>query len=412
MKFIVAQIGARRGYAVPAILERAGMLERFYTDLCADAGAGKWLARAASLPFVNGRATRLAARRLPESIRAKTTSFAWPGLVHGLRSATGRRDAPESFRESMRWAVALGEAMTQRGFGAATHLYTMLGEGGGLLAAARARGLRVVTEIYILLSAEKLLAAERALFPEWDTATPVFTSIRREFGFDDLPVAPSDFAICPSEAVRDDLVVNWGVKPEQCALVPYGMNPELLDVRNEPVRERVLFAGTADLRKGIHYFAMAAEKLAHRPPSTVHRPEFRVAGNVTARVLQQPVCRHLNFLGRIPRTEMAREFATADVFVLPSLAEGSAEVTYEALACGVPVITTKAAGSVVRDGVEGRIVPERDPVALAEAIREVVEDRDKRERMACAARERARDYTWEKYGERLVTALKSCAPNP
>lgn len=103
---------------------------------------------------------------------------------------------------------------------------------------------------------------------------------------------------------------------------------------------------------------------------------------------------------------MRREFAGADVFVLPSLAEGSAEVTYEALACGVPVITTKAAGSVVRDGIEGRIVPERDPDAVAAAILEIVEDREKRNRMAFAARERARHYTWDRYGERLVTALR------
>ena len=95
------------------------------------------------------------------------------------------------------------------------------------------------------------------------------------------------------------------------------------------------------------------------------------------------------------------------MFVLPSLAEGSAEATYEALAAGVPVVTTRAAGSVVRDGIDGRIVPERDPVALADAIAEIVEDRDKRARMSEAARERARDYTWERYGERLVGALQT-----
>src|SRR6185503_19097558 len=113
------------------------------------------------------------------------------------------------------------------------------------------------------------------------------------------------------------------------------------------------------------YFALTAEKLAHRPPSTAHRFEFRVAGNVTPRVAQQSICRPLKFLGRVPRAGMVSEFARADVLVLPSLAEGSAEVTYEALACGVPVITTPEAGSVVRDGVEGRIVPSRDPEALA-----------------------------------------------
>ena len=46
MRFIVAQIGARHGYAVPEVLDRAGMLERFYTDMCGDIGWGRRLARA------------------------------------------------------------------------------------------------------------------------------------------------------------------------------------------------------------------------------------------------------------------------------------------------------------------------------------------------------------------------------
>jgi glycosyltransferase involved in cell wall biosynthesis len=61
----------------------------------------------------------------------------------------------------------------------------------------------------------------------------------------------------------------------------------------------------------------------------------------------------------------------------------------------------------VRDGVEGRVVPSRDPETLANAISEIIEDRQKRGRMSRAARERARDFTWECYGERLISTLKS-----
>jgi len=68
-------------------------------------------------------------------------------------------------------------------------------------------------------------------------------------------------------------------------------------------------------------------------------------------VYRQSICRSLSFLGRVPRDRIHEEFQTADLFVLPTLAEGSAEVTYEALAAGLPVITTKSAGSVVRDGI-------------------------------------------------------------
>jgi glycosyltransferase involved in cell wall biosynthesis len=404
MKLIVAQIGARRGYAVPDILEKAGMLERFYTDLVGNVGVGRILS---AFPLPNGRFRALARRRVPESIRAKTAIFVAPVDAILLPRAKKKGDAANIFRQTLRWSNALGRLMCARGFGEATHLYSMLGEGGPLLGAARSHGLRVVVEIYILLSTEKILAQERKQFPSWEPEAPDFSAIRREVGGSDLPITAQDFAICPSDAVRDDLVTNFGVQSAQCAVVPYGMNPELLSIRNEPVRGRVLFAGTADLRKGIHYFAKAAEKLAHRQQPAGHRLEFRVAGNVQPRVAQQPACRYLNFLGRIPRADMAREFAAADIFVLPSLAEGSAEVTYEALACGVPVITTPEAGSVVRDGIDGRIIPSRDPEVLAEAIGEIIEDREKRERMAHAARERARDYTWERYGERLVTALKS-----
>ena len=90
------------------------------------------------------------------------------------------------------------------------------------------------------------------------------------------PHADADSAICPSEWVRDDLVRNFGFPSERTAIVPYGVNPELFSVRNEPVRGRILFAGTAELRKGIHYLAAAAEKLLERRL----RCEFRVAGNV------------------------------------------------------------------------------------------------------------------------------------
>jgi len=405
MKFIVAQIGARRGYAVPAILERAGILERFYTDMTGDVALGRFFSALGALPFLAQSPRRLMGRRLPRHIRAKTITFPHLHFMHAVRRATIKHDLAATFRESVRFSDALGRAMTRCGFGNATHVYSMLGECGPLLIAAKERGLSVVSEIYILLSTERILVDERQKFPDWEPDVPNFAGIRHELGNEDVLLTRSDFAICPSETVRNDLTENFGFAHERTAVVPYGMSPELFSIRNQPVRGRTLFAGTAELRKGIHYFAMAAEKLTQRGL----RYEFRVAGNVKPSVSSKSICRHLDFLGRIPRDEMTREFAVADIFVLPSLAEGSAEAIYEALACGVPVVTTAEAGSVVRDGVEGHIVPSRDPEALANAIAEIVEDRQERARMAQSARQRAREFTQERYGERLIGALKSFA---
>jgi hypothetical protein len=84
---------------------------------------------------------------------------------------------------------------------------------------------------------------------------------------------------------------------------------------------------------------------------------------------------------------------------------GSALVTYEALACGLPVVTTRNAGSVVRDGEEGFIVPARDaeaPAARLEELRTKVSDRRS---MAAAARARVEQFSWDRYGRSLAEAL-------
>src|ERR1035437_1798876 len=120
MKFIAVQIGARRGYAVPAILEKVGMLERFYTDICADVGLGKWLCAGRGLPVIGSKLQRLAMRRLPPEIRDKTRTFTATMLRHGMKSMFNGKNPADRFREQLRWGRDLGDAMTRAGFGEAT----------------------------------------------------------------------------------------------------------------------------------------------------------------------------------------------------------------------------------------------------------------------------------------------------
>lgn len=402
MRFIAVQSGARRGYAVPLILSQTGLLERFYTDICGNVGLGKILAYGKILPSIGSALNRLANRRVPSEVSAATKSFAGPWIQSTLRSALGSRDPESRFRNQLAAADAWGQSMASAGFGHATHVYSMLSEGGPFLRAARHASLKVIAEVYILLSTEKILEDERCCFPEWEPDRPNWPMLRQRLDKANYLINDVDNYICPSEAVRNDLIENWGIAENRCHIVPYGMSPDWLRIEPTPVPGRVLFVGTAELRKGIHYLAQAAELLAQRG----RHYEYRIAGHVSESVRKQTVCRHLTFLGRVPRTQIHQEFQRAAIFVLPSLAEGSAEVTYEALATALPLVTTKAAGSVARDGIEGLIVAERDPLALADAIEQVMENPDLRIRMASAARERAREYTWDRYGERLINALE------
>ena len=402
MKFIVTQTGARRGYAVPRILEQAGLLERFYTDYCGSKGIGAMLRPLQFVPVIGKRLGRVKNRVIPNSIHEKTSTFSGPVIQKFLRSAATDRSPEQAFRQSLDFCKRWGKAMINAGFGNATHVYSMLGEAGPFVSEAFHRGLTVVSEVYILISTDRIMLKERRDFPDWESEVPDYESIRREILDDDVLLDRSHFFICPSQAVKDDLVDNWHVNSECTAVVPYGMNARWLELAPEPTHGRVLFVGTAGLRKGIHYLAMAAEILN----SLGHNYEFRIAGDVSDQVRNHPQCQRLNFLGRIPRNLIHEEFRKADVFALPSLAEGSAEVTYEALGASIPLVVTAAAGSVARNNIEGLVVPERDPQALANALATIIENRDTRNKMAFAARERAREFTWEKYGGRLISTLR------
>ena len=108
---------------------------------------------------------------------------------------------------------------------------------------------------------------------------------------------------------------------------------------------------------------------------------------------------------------MAAHYRWADVFVLPSICEGSAAVCYEALAYGLPVITTPNAGSVVRNGVDGYIVPIRDADAIACKLELLASDPRLLAELSANVKDRAREFTVSRYAARLFSTI-SAAPSP
>jgi hypothetical protein len=159
VNFIAVQTGARRGYAVPAILHSAGMLERFYTDACGSVGFGAMTAGLRHLPLVGSSFARLGSRQLPAELVAKTRTFAGPAIRNIVDAWRTNGDMTKALRRSRAFSERWGAAMVRAGFGQATHVFSMLGEGGPFLAEAKRRGLTVVSEIYILLSTLRIVAA-------------------------------------------------------------------------------------------------------------------------------------------------------------------------------------------------------------------------------------------------------------
>ena len=130
---------------------------------------------------------------------------------------------------------------------------------------------------------------------------------------------------------------------------------------------RMLFAGSLQPRKGADALLTALTTLDD------FAWQIEIAGPIDlgiARRYQGILAdSRVTLLGILPRNELAERMAGAEVFVFPSLVEGSARVVFEALAAGCYVITTRNSGSIVSDGVHGSLVPPDDAAALAKAIR-------------------------------------------
>jgi glycosyltransferase involved in cell wall biosynthesis len=391
IRMLVIQNGARHNYQIPCALERAGVLSGVYTDLVSTKGLGT------ALQMLTRWDKRLAGkieRRIPPpDIANKIHTFGLPFVVSQI---IGKAFGELAGYQTSNRLAALN--MGLKGFGGATHLYTMFGEGGSFIEQAKAHGLGIIGDVYIAISADRIIAEEAALHGDWVDEVSRIISAEECVQQNSLLLSQADLLVCPSTFVRDDLL-SHGIDGSRMTVAPYGVNSKWVSLETTPEPGRVLFAGSAILRKGIHTLAQAATLLGSRY-------RIRVAGQVSQKVLKHPAARDLEFLGHLSQAELAHEFANADVFAFPSLAEGAAGVTGEALGAGLPVVTTSQAGSVVRDGIEGHIIPARDPESLAEAVASIVENREKREAMSRAARLRARKHNWDAFARTVIDAIE------
>ncbi|QUS59989.1 glycosyltransferase family 4 protein [Synechocystis sp. PCC 7338] len=392
-KFLVLQAGARMHYAVPALLAEQGLLKRFYTDLHGSHLLLKVVKQFLPSSLQPKPLKRLLGRKLPKSLSPDLVKdqFFYNLLYPLLRKINAQLISPEEEIFSL---------IEQEGFAGATALYTnYINSDLELVKQAKEKGLYCVHELIIGADVGRILLEERQLFPgiepQGESLNEVETGIQRDI----QKWQTVDQILVPSQYCFDSSVA-LGAEPAKISIVPYGINEQWLTIEAQPEPGRVLFVGQVGLRKGNHYLAEATRKLQPRLPQL----HVRVVGPPLVDITN-PLFAGPDYVGQVPRSLVREEFAKADVFVLPTLAEGMALVHLEAMACGIPIITTPHCGSVVRDGIEGFIVPIRDSNLLSERIEQLATDRQLRERMGQAAKERAKDYTWKRYGARLLAAI-------
>ena len=215
-------------------------------------------------------------------------------------------------------------------------------------------------------------------------------------------IALADYVFSPSDFVSDG-VAAMGFPRDRIIHIPYGVQTERFTERKDRADDsfRILFVGQVALRKGFQYLLEAFKDL------DLPKAELTIIGSPVDSVSEKVLRSYDGLFTWVPHVsydELHRYYQATDIFAFPSLAEGSALVSYEALACGLPSIVTANVGSVIRDGIEGFIVPTRDPGALREKIRLLYHDKNLARRMGLAARARAENFTWKGYRDRIVDA--------
>jgi glycosyltransferase involved in cell wall biosynthesis len=172
------------------------------------------------------------------------------------------------------------------------------------------------------------------------------------------------------------------------------------DGRKRPAVFRAIFSGALIERKGIHHLLEAWHRL------NLQNAELWLLGSVhdEAKLHLKKFWRdNVRVLGF--KRDLENYLNQGSVYVFPSRLEGSAKTIYEAAASGLPMITTREAGDVVRDGVEGIIVQPGDVDAIAAAIEHLYRHPEIAASMGAAARQRVvENFTWDHYRTRLLSA--------
>jgi alpha-maltose-1-phosphate synthase len=200
-------------------------------------------------------------------------------------------------------------------------------------------------------------------------------------------------------------LIEFGVPPERIVINPYGVDlasfaPKPAARRDRPLR--FVFVGLAGARKGIPLLLDAWGAL------DTTGAELWIVGHVAPR-FRPLVSGHRNVTIKGPAAHLQMEslLHECDVFVFPSYFEGFGLVLLEAMACGLPVISTDAtaAPDLITDGVEGFVINAGDKAALMNRLELFLRDPTRAFPMGRAARKTAERFTWTAYGDRWAALV-------
>lgn len=253
----------------------------------------------------------------------------------------------------------------------------------------------------------ELMLEEAELRPAWAKTITGLQDSEAKLARKDREILLADRITVASSFTHGSLIAG-PFQDIDVTIAPYGAPPPLVGrasdrTQQEPIR--LFYAGNITAGKGIAYLIEALVRLDLPWQLTLAGALPLSAPKELDELLADPRC---TWLGHVPHQTLLEALTKAHVFVFPSIADGFGMVLFEAMAAGLPVITTTntAGPDIMRDGCEGFIVPIRDADAIADRLALLYADESRRQEMAMAALACAARSGWETYEARIADIVE------
>jgi glycosyltransferase involved in cell wall biosynthesis len=377
MSWITSQLGSREHYAIPRALHEVGHLNALFTDVWIGKGMAGLLK-----PLVPS----LASRRhcgIPDAlVRSSTVGR----VLMDRRLRQQKLPSWEACLQRNQWYSGWASTQLQRVQADVFFSYAYTAR--QPFQTAKRRGMRCILDQIDGAWREEQVWRELSrpyhdIEAEVDQAPPLYwEKWNEELELADVIVVNSGWS--------KKLIIEAGTDERKIVEIPLFYEPvkpavgsrqssaeDHLVTRHSPPLTaygdslRALFLGSVVLRKGVGQLFDTIRLLKTEPV------DFTFAGPINVRVPDDiRAMPHVRFLGPVDRATADRLYAESDVFLFPTLSDGFGLTQLEALGHGLPVIASLNCGQVVENRVSGLILPEVSPMAIAEAIMELVRDRD------------------------------------
>jgi starch synthase len=273
------------------------------------------------------------------------------------------------------------------------------------LKAAHLKGKTAVCEFATahVTAAIRILSEEAEKHPEW--AATISNLHFPDWYRERLEQEPHAADVCiAASGFTQRSLEEVGIPPERIQLLPLAADVEQFQFseRRTDGPLKVLFVGGIGQRKGIKYLLESVRQL--------HSAQIELSLLGPAPADDRPLKAYANwytYLGRTDQKGVVRQMQQADVLVLPSVFEGFGLVIVEAMATGLPVITTthSCGPEVIREGVDGFVLAPDDVQGLAEKLAWCAEHRGELVSMGAQAYNQAQQFSWDAHRQRLASLL-------